>query len=77
MKEQQAKLLFDTGAFSKALVTAVPMADGYLLQMARVGKNSSSEIVELQRGGVRTFKTIDAAVATARAIGFRRVEVEL
>ncbi|MEZ7041092.1 plasmid replication protein RepB, partial [Aeromonas sp. S11(2024)] len=29
------------------------------------------------RGGWRVFKTLDAAVNTAQAIGFRRVEVDV
>jgi len=36
-----------------------------------------SKAIELQRGGPREFKTIDAAVQTARNIGFRRVEIDM
>ncbi|MGE6101972.1 plasmid replication protein RepB, partial [Aeromonas salmonicida] len=34
-------------------------------------------VIERQRGGWRVFKTIDAAINTAGAIGFRRIEVDI
>lgn len=41
------------------------------------GGFSKALVACVQRGGTRQFKTIDAAVQTARNIGFRRVEVDL
>jgi len=77
LQELKAKWVFEQGGFSKALVAMVPMGNGYHLHLVKFGRNSESELIERQRGGWRVFKTIDAAVQTARKIGFRRVEVDL
>ena len=77
MEELQAKWVFEQGGFSKALVACTPMGSGYHLHLVKFGRQSGTELIELQRGGTRHFKTIDAAVQTARNIGFRRVEVDL
>ena len=77
MKELQAKWVFEQGGFSKALVACAPMGTGYHLHLVTFGRQSSTELIELQRGGTREFKTIDAAVQTAKNIGFRRVEVDI
>jgi membrane protein CcdC involved in cytochrome C biogenesis len=78
MQEATAKLMFDAGTFSKAIVVPVPMmSSGYHLHLVKFSKNSGTEIIEKQRSGYRIFKTIDAAVNTARAIGFKRIEVDL
>ncbi len=78
MQEARAILMFDTGTFPKAIVARVPMAsDGYHLHLVKFSRNSETEIIEKQRGGYRIFKTIDAAVNTAREIGFKRIEVDL
>jgi len=36
MQEPAAKLLFDTGAFSKAIVVPVPMGEGYHLHLVKI-----------------------------------------
>lgn len=77
MEELQAKWVFDQGGFSKALVVTTPMGNGYHLHLVKFGRNSDTSVLERQRGGWRVFKSIDAAVSTAKSIGFRRVEVDL
>ncbi|HHQ4680824.1 TPA: plasmid replication protein RepB [Aeromonas veronii] len=77
MQEPAAKLLFDTGAFTKAIVVPVPMGEGYHLHLVKFGRNGGSEIIERQRGGYRVFKSLDAAISTAHGIGFRRIETDL
>ncbi|RSM21142.1 plasmid replication protein RepB [Aeromonas salmonicida] len=77
MEEKQAKWVFDQGGFSKALVVPAPMEVGYCLHLVKFGKADSSEVLKLQRGGERVFKTIDGAVSVAKQIGFRRIEVDL
>ena len=52
-------------------------SDGYHLHLVKFSRNSETEIIEKQRGGYRIFKTIDAAVNTARDVGFKRIEVDL
>lgn len=76
MELNEAKRLFDEGVFVRAVIVRVPMGDGYHLELFRKG-GKSAETVERQRGGFRVFATIDAAVASAEAIGFRQVEVSL
>ncbi|MFH7527872.1 hypothetical protein AB2J21_21405 [Aeromonas sp. A3] len=40
-----------------------------------IGRNTlDTELIELQRGGTREFKSIEASEQTARNIGFRRVD---
>lgn len=65
------------GGFSKALVVPTPMGAGYHLHLVQFGKGAETSVLERQRGGWRVFKTIDAAVSTAKTIGFRRIEVDL
>jgi hypothetical protein len=77
MLEQQAKWLFDEGGLAKAQIVPAPMGAGWHLQLVRFSKAADVEVLERQRGGWRVFKSIDAAVNAAQAIGFRRVEVEL
>ncbi|MGL5038626.1 MAG: plasmid replication protein RepB [Aeromonas sp.] len=77
MEEMKAKWFFEQGTFVKAIVVPTPMGIGYHLHLVRFSRNSETEVLELQRGGWRIFKTIDAAVNTANGIGFRRVEVDL
>ncbi|MGL4615762.1 MAG: hypothetical protein ACRCVV_18090 [Shewanella sp.] len=77
MQELQAKWLFDQGGFAKATIAPAPMGHGWHLHVVKFGKNGDTEVIERQRGGWRVFKTLDAAVNTAQAIGFRRVEVDV
>ena len=77
LQERDAKTVFDLGGFSKALIAPTPMGAGYHLHLVRFGKGGETEVIERQRGGWRVFKTLDAAVNTAQAIGFRRVEVDV
>ncbi len=77
MEELKAKWVFDQGGFSKAMVAATPMGVGYHLHLVEFGKGAKTSVLELQRGGWRVFKTIDAAVSTAKTIGFRRIEIDL
>lgn len=50
---------------------------GRNMHLVRFGRQAETEIIERQRGGWRLFKTIDAAVQTAKNIGFRRVEIDV
>jgi len=70
MEEQKAKWVFDQGGFSKALVVPTPMGAGYHLHLVQFGRQAETSVLERQRGGWRVFKTIDAAVSTAKTIGF-------
>lgn len=76
MQLSEAKTLFDEGLLVRAVVVRAPMAAGYHLELYRKG-GKACEAIERQRGGFRLFATIDAAVASAEAVGFRQVEVSL
>ncbi|NOI06980.1 hypothetical protein [Vibrio anguillarum] len=67
-------LLFPTGDLVKAEVVPAPMDSGFNLLFYR--KSSSNPVpVFAQRGGVRRFSTIDAAVSNAHRVGFSNVTV--
>lgn len=76
MQLSEAKTLFDAGVLVRAVVVRAPMAAGYHLELFRKGAKAG-EAIERQRGGYRVYATIDAAVASAEAIGFRQIEVVL
>lgn len=66
MQLKEFRLLFPTGTLKSACVVPSPMESGYLLLI-------DEQALLAQRGGVRVFKTIDAAVFAARDIGFSDV----
>lgn len=74
MQLSEAKTFFDEGLLVRAVVVRAPMAAGYHLELYRKG-GKACEPIERQRGGYRVYATIDAAVASAEAIGFRQIEV--
>jgi hypothetical protein len=76
MQEKEAKMIFDLGGFSKAMIAPTPMGSGFHLHLVRFGKGGT-EVIERQRGGWRVFSSIDAAANTANSIGFRRIEIDL
>ncbi len=76
MQLSEAKTLFDAGVLVRAVVVRAPMAAGWNLELYRKG-SKTCEPIERQRGGYRVYATIDAAVASAEAIGFRQIEVVL
>lgn len=77
MQEKEAKLAFDSGRYSKAVIVPTPMGAGFHVHLIRFGKHAESDVIERQRGGWRVFSTIDAAANTAHSIGFKRIEIDL
>ena len=77
MQEKEAKLAFDSGRYSKAVIVPTLMGAGYHVHLIRFGKHAESDVIERQRGGWRVFSTIDAAANTAHNIGFKRIEIDL
>lgn len=77
MQEKDAKMIFDTGGYSKAVIVPTPMGAGYHVHLIKFGKQAGSDVIERQRGGWRVFSTIDAAANTANGIGFKRIEIDL
>lgn len=76
MQLAEAKTLFDAGVLLRAVIVRVPMATGWHLELYRKG-SKACEPMERQRGGYRVYTTVDAAVSTAEAIGFREVSINL
>lgn len=70
MQIKELKLLFSTGTLKQCTVVPIPMGSGYYLQV-------DDHILEVQRGGNREFKSIDAACESARLIGFNTARVQL
>lgn len=68
------KALFVTGDLTKAAVLPEPMV-GNLWYLELTSKAWGVRPMESQKVGRRTFKTIDAACKTAKAIGFVNVAV--
>ncbi len=68
MQIKDLKMLFDAGSVKKARVVVAPFGGGYNLLVDKY-------VLQAQRGGDRSFKTIDAACESAKNIGFKRVEV--
>lgn len=76
MNMSLAKTLFDEGVLKKALVTR-DIERGFNLAFSRSEDGSKAEPLDVERGGVRKFKTADAALKMAEQIGFRKVEFHL
>lgn len=72
-----ANVLFDAGELKEATVVSALMESGYNLLIK--GKQVKSYGIRAQRDrkALRAFKSIDAAVAMARKIGFKQIAVEL
>ena len=72
MKEVDLRMLAERGVGFNASVLTVPC--GYVLQL-ETGKGL--EVLRLQRGGERVFKTLDAVAALLGAVGITSFSVEL
>ena len=72
MKEVDLRMLAERGVGFNASVLTVPC--GYVLQL-ETGKGL--EVLRLQRGGERVFKTLDAVAALLGSVGITSFSVEL
>lgn len=68
MKLSRAKDLLEFGVVRGVEITTNPMASGWILQLA--GRSGEMHTLETDRGGVRVFKTLDAAFKLCEEIGF-------
>jgi len=75
MLERELKIRFDSGSLKAATVTSAFMVEGWSLVIKDNAGNDHA--VTLKRGGERVFKSIDAACALAREIGFSTAKVVL
>ena len=77
MEIKTAKMMFDAGVYTSAVVTRMPMSRSYMLTLN--GKGKVTDILTGQRTGElpREFSSIDAAVANAQKVGFQTITVDL
>jgi len=76
LKEMQAA--FDAGGLVSVTVFRAPLVGGYMLSVkTKRGSDHSMTSQREIKGHPRGFKTIDAAVANARKIGFIKIAVNL
>jgi len=71
MQLSEIKMLFENGVLRDAYI--LPLFDSWVIEFTKHAGESIA--LEAQRGGVRRFKTIDAAYGVVREIGFQRVQV--
>lgn len=74
MQVKELKTLFDAGCLVSAIITPIPMFKTYQLIFKQ--KKGPDIILESQRDNIREFKSTDAAINTARGIGFRQITFE-
>lgn len=72
MQIKELKMLHRAGALSDARIAA--FMGEWTVEMQQ--KGGERVTVEAQRGGVRQFKTLDAAWKALAAIGFERATIE-
>ena len=78
MELKEMQTAFDAGGLVSVTVVRAVLVGGYMLSVKT--KKGSDHPMTSQRdtkGHPRGFKTIDAAVANARKIGFTKITVEL
>lgn len=78
MELKEMQVTFDSGGLVSITVSRAPLLGGYMLTVKT--KNGKDHVMTSQRdkkGHPRGFKTIDAAVANAKKIGFMTITVNL
>lgn len=73
MKIAIAKELFSSGVFRNALLTE-QKGEGWILSLYKL-RGNEYEVLSNDKGETRVFKSIEAALNVAEAIGFDRLEV--
>lgn len=77
MDIKQAQEYFALGVLD-GVVVSEGWGEGHEWQIEFTGRTgNASPVLEIKRGGVRRFKTLDAAISTCKEIGFRDVRVLL
>lgn len=71
MQLSEIKMLFENGVLRDAYI--LPLLGEWVIECTRHAGDSVA--LETQRGGVRRFKTLDAAYGVVREIGFQRAQV--
>lgn len=78
MELNQLKAVFDAGSLKSAVITLAALEKGYsIIFIDRKNKVINMTSQRSDSHSPRVFKSIDAAVANARKIGFKEVVVQL
>ena len=77
MEERDIRLLFQADHWGSALIVPQSDSDGWQVVLQPKSSNEPAEILSCKRGGIRTFKTSDSAIAWCQQIGFGFVKVQL
>lgn len=76
MQEREVRLLFEKGYVAGANVVFNSAPGTYNIVLFLSEKNAPSAVLSAKRGGVRTFKTADAALSWCHEMGFDSVKVQ-
>jgi len=71
MQLSEIKMLLEHGVLRDAYI--LPLLGDWVIEFTRHAGESIA--LEAQRGGVRRFKTLDAAYGVVREVGFQRAQV--
>lgn len=78
MELKELKVIFDSGGLKSATIKQAPMMQGYILIAQTTNKSVHVMTSQREESEVpRTFKTIDAAAANAKKVGFRKITLDL
>ncbi len=77
MQEREIRLLFEKGHFTTAQIVPDQEAQGWNILLRGESDEHIPEILSAKRGGPRTFKTTDAAIAWCHEIGLKTVTFKL
>lgn len=78
MELNQLKVVFDAGSLKSAVITLAALEKGYNITFIdRKNKVINMTAQRSDSHDPRVFKSIDAAVANAAKVGFKKVTVEL
>lgn len=73
MKENELRLLFDSGRLKSASIVPYLLSNEWCLQLEL--KDADQVLMDAQRSSPRRFKTLDAAFKAAKSLGFQKAEV--
>ncbi len=71
----EARKYFELGVFQAAEISRVPMSSAWAVTFQ--GRKGETFVLATVRGDVRHFVTLDAALVTVEAVGFRVAAIRL
>jgi len=75
---KELKILFDNGGLKTITIKRAPLMNGYILITETVNKNVHVMTSQREESNTpRAFKTIDAAAANAKKVGFMKITIDL